>query len=122
MTRKKVLLLCLYILSSRIMAGEADVVAVNTQQAENGSWSFQVTLKHADTSWKHYADHWEILSAAGEILATRILAHPHINEQPFTRSLSGINIPDKLESIIIRAHDKVHGYGGKQISLPWPPS
>jgi hypothetical protein len=118
---KNLLLLWLSIFSSRIMAGEADIVAVTVQPDGSRSWSFQVTLKHADSGWKHYADRWEILSPTGEILATRVLAHPHINEQPFTRGLSGIVIPDRLESITFRAHDKVHGYGGKQINQTWPP-
>jgi len=103
------------------LAGKADVEQVIVHANENGSWTFQVTVRHADEGWEHYADRWEILSEKGKILSTRILAHPHVNEQPFTRNLSGTTIPENTTSITIRAHDKVHGYGGKTVTLPWPP-
>jgi len=51
------------------------------------------------------------------VLATRTLLHPHENEQPFTRSLSGVRIPDGVTEVIVRAHDKVHGYGGAEMRV-----
>jgi hypothetical protein len=101
--------------------GEVDVVAARAQPGNDGSWRFQVTLKHADTGWEHYADRWEILDPRGHIIATRVLAHPHVDEQPFTRGLSGVKIPEGTDSLTIRGHDKKHGYGGKTLELPWPP-
>ncbi len=48
-----------------------------------------------------------------------MLAHPHVNEQPFTRGVSGIVIPDGLESVLVRGHDKVHGDGEAiEVELP----
>ena len=43
-----------------------------------------------------------------------------MDEQPFTRSLSDVVIPDRYESVIIRAHDSVHAYGGKVIKIQLP--
>jgi len=34
--------------------------------------------------------------------------------QPFTRSLSGVQIPDGIKQVVVRGHDSVHGYGGKE--------
>ena len=45
---------------------------------------------------------------------------PHVNEQPFTRSLSNVVIPVGVKTVIIRAHDSVHEYGGKVITLELP--
>ena len=70
-----------------------------------------MTVSHADEGWAHYADLWQLEAPDGTALAKRILAHPHENEQPFTRSLSGVNIPDSLAKVLVRAHDSVHGYG-----------
>ena len=95
-------------------AGEVDVAAVSFQQAADGSYRFDVTLRHADSGWDHYADRWEVLTTAGEIIATRTLYHPHVDEQPFTRSLSGVKIPNGVRQVVIRGHDSVHGYSGKQ--------
>ncbi|HHJ17677.1 MAG TPA: hypothetical protein ENJ80_13375 [Gammaproteobacteria bacterium] len=101
-------------MSAGASAGEVDVEAVSFRQAADGSYRFSVTLRHADTGWDHYADRWEVLTPEGEIIATRTLYHPHVDEQPFTRSLSGVKIPDALSRLVIRGHDSVHGYGGEE--------
>jgi hypothetical protein len=94
-------------------AGEVDVEAVSFKQAADGSYRFDITLRHADAGWDHYADRWEVLAPNGDIIATRTLHHPHVDEQPFTRSLSGVKIPDGVGQVVVRGHDSVHGYGGK---------
>ena len=103
-----------------IIAEEADVVKVKVTQQSNGSYSFQVTVRHNDEGWDHYADAWDVRGADGTIYGTRVLAHRHENEQPFTRGKSGVSIPDGVKSVIVRAHDKVHGHGGKtkEVALP----
>ena len=95
-----------------VIGGEADVVAIEFERSGKQTHSFNVTVSHADQGWDHYADRWEIIAPDGEILATRVLAHPHTNEQPFTRSLSGVKIPANIHQVTVRAHDSVHAYGG----------
>ena len=46
---------------------------------------------------------------------TRLLLHPHENEQPFTRSQAGIVIPSGVSRVRVRAHDLVDGYGGREV-------
>jgi hypothetical protein len=91
-------------------ANTPEVVAVNAGKS-GSTWRFDVTLKHADAGWDHYADGWGVYLSDGAELGYRILTHPHVNEQPFTRSLSGVKIPKGTKSVIIRPHDKVHGVG-----------
>ncbi len=93
------------------IAGEPSVLNVRVVAVAGGSYRFDVTVRHDDTGWDHYADRWEVLDASGTVLATRVLLHPHEAEQPFTRSLSGVRLPDGLSRVIVRAHDKVHGNG-----------
>ncbi len=102
------------------LAGEADVIDVSATKSNGGTFSFSVTLRHADEGWDHYADAWEVVGHDGTNYATRVLAHPHVNEQPFTRSKSGVEIPAGIKSVTIRAHDKVHGYGGKVMEVKLP--
>jgi hypothetical protein len=97
------------------LAGESEVMAVEVRAESAGTFSFAVTLRHADTGWDHYADRWEVLTMDGEILATRTLFHPHVNEQPFTRSLSGVAVPAGTSSVRVRSHDSVHEYGGPEL-------
>lgn len=100
-------------------AGEADVVKV-VASPEGGKWRFHVSVAHADSGWEHYADKWDVVAPDGKVLGTRVLLHPHENEQPFTRSLGGVAIPDNIKSVTLRAHDKVHGYGGKEVTVDLP--
>lgn len=105
------------LLSTPSLSGEADIVDVRAQQAADGTWRFDVTVRHDDTGWDHYADKWDVVGPDGAVLGERVLLHPHVNEQPFTRSLSGVSIPATVSVVTIRAHDSVHEYGGEEISV-----
>jgi hypothetical protein len=74
-------------------------------------------VRHADTGWDHYANRWDVLAPDGTVLGTRTLLHPHENEQPFTRSLSGVSVPEGVRSVTIRANDSVHGEGGREVTV-----
>ncbi len=111
-----VLLIAAPVLQAR--AGEADVLDVKYEQGSDGTYTFHVTVKHADAGWEHYADKWEVVGPDGTVHGERVLLHPHDDEQPFTRSQSGIAIPDTVTEVIVRAHDKVHEGGGKEMKVP----
>lgn len=81
------------------------------------AWSISVTLSHPDTGWDHYADGWEVLAPDGTRLGFRELLHPHVNEQPFTRSLGGVAIPEGLDHVLIRARGNVHGWSSETYRL-----
>ena len=100
--------------------GEADVLEVDTFCDDQRSCGFSVTVRHDDEGWDHYADRWEVLTLDETVLGTRVLAHPHQKEQPFTRSLRNVRIPDDAKSVIIRAHDSVHGFGGLEVYVSIP--
>ena len=101
-------------------AGEADVIAVEVEQTAPGVYAFQVTLLHEDEGWDHFADRWDILAMDGTLLGSRVLAHPHVDEQPFTRSLSGVAIDPSITEVVVRAHDSVHGEGGVAVTVALP--
>ncbi len=102
------------------LGGEAEVLAAKVRCNRDSVCQFTVTVRHADEGWDHYADRWEVLSEDGKVLATRILRHPHVEEQPFTRFLPGVAIPREITRVRIRARDKVHGYGGEEIVVKIP--
>jgi len=95
----------------------ADVIDASAELAADGSYAFSVTVRSADTGWEKYADAWEIRSPDGAILGTRVLTHPHETEQPFTRALRGVAIPEGIERVTLRAHDSVHGLGGAEVTV-----
>jgi hypothetical protein len=117
--RKIAILTVLALLSTPAFAGPADVLKVETR-ASGGSYSFDVTVAHADTGWDHYADAWRVVGPDGTIYGARTLLHPHVGEQPFTRSLSGVAIPAGVASVTVEAHDSVHGWGGAMVKVVLP--
>lgn len=102
-------------------ADSPQVVKVKVDCPYEQHCNFSVTLRHADTGWDHYADRWEVLTPDGKQLATRTLWHPHVEEQPFTRSLSKVPVPADLKRVVVRAHDSVHGYGAEDFEVTLPP-
>jgi hypothetical protein len=115
-----IFLACLLFMSTAAYAGEADVIEVKVQRISDNIYNFDVTVSHTDDGWKHYADKWDVTAPEGTVLGTRILAHPHVDEQPFTRSLAGVKIPEGIGEVTVRAHDLVHGYGGKTVTVAVP--
>ena len=102
------------------VAGDASVVAATAVPEGEGGYRLEVTLRHADEGWDHYADRWEVLAPDGRVLATRTLLHPHVQEQPFTRGLSHVRIPPGIHRVTIRAHDSVHGDSPRTLELQLP--
>ncbi|PVB63729.1 hypothetical protein DCO57_02820 [Labrenzia sp. 011] len=100
-------------------ADEVEIVGATARKTGAG-WTFSVTLKHADTGWDHYADLWQVYSPDGDLLGERVLLHPHVDEQPFTRSLSGVTVPESLDEVVIRARDTVHGVSPQEYRLSLP--
>lgn len=103
-------------LASQAVAGEANVVDARASFS-GGTWRFDVTVRHADEGWEHYADAWRIVGPDGTVYGTRTLYHPHVDEQPFTRSLSGVSIPANVTTVIVESHDIVHGWGGRKMPV-----
>jgi hypothetical protein len=102
----------------------ADVTHVRAVRTGDGTWTFHVTVRHPDTGWEDYADGWDVVTPDGQVLKpdpgspfTRELLHPHVDEQPFTRSQSGIEVPAGVTQVRVRAHDLVDGFGGREVNV-----
>jgi len=120
MSLRLLLIMTLAALPSLAAAGQADVVGA-TAVRSGASWRFDVTVAHADEGWDHYADAWRVVGPDGTVYGTRELAHPHVNEQPFTRSLSGVVIPAGVSRVSVEARDSVHGWGGATVEVDLAP-
>lgn len=104
------------LMTTSALAHDPTVIDVRVEQA-GMLWNIHVTVEHADTGWDHYADGWEVQDADGNVLAYRKLMHPHVDEQPFTRSLSGVAIPDGTREIFVRAHCSVDGWASEFVRV-----
>ncbi len=103
-------------IATQTLAGEADVIAATASNLGGNQWRISATVRHADTGWDHYANAFEVLGPDGTVLegGTRVLYHPHVNEQPFTRSHT-VTIPAGITQVTVRAGDSVHGTGGAEV-------
>jgi len=101
------------------IANDAAITAVDIKPVGNGMYQVSVTLEHADTGWDHYANRWDVLDQDGNVLGSRVLAHPHVNEQPFTRSLR-VEIPESVKVVTIVASDSVHGDNEETVKVEVP--
>ncbi|MCP4416680.1 MAG: hypothetical protein GY805_08660, partial [Chloroflexi bacterium] len=100
----------------------ADVLFVIATETAVNLWTFNVKVTHPDSGWEDYADGWDVLLPDGTVAKTnpdnsftRLLAHPHETEQPFSRSQSNIPIPAEISTVTVRAHDLVDGFGGQEV-------
>lgn len=86
----------------------AQVEAV-TVSGEPGNYTFSVTVASPDSGCDQYADWWEVISPEGMLIYRRVLAHSHVDEQPFNRTGGPVSIaPDQV--VIVRAHMHPDGY------------
>lgn len=116
---KHALAAALYATATAAGADAPKVENASARQTGN-TWSVSVTLSHPDTGWDHYADGWEVLAPNGTSLGVRVLVHPHVDEQPFTRSLGGVQIPEGAATLLIRARCNVDGWNADTFEMALP--
>ena len=100
-------------------ADDAEIVAAKADPSGDG-YRFSVTLLHADTGWDDYADGWRVVLEDGTELGFRELYHPHVNEQPFTRSLGSVVVPEGVTEVFIEARTNTDGWGEARLSVELP--
>lgn len=105
------------LVSTAGFAGDVSIEFARFERQGEAGWRVSVTLRHADTGWDHYADAWRVVTADGGIVATRTLYHPHVEEQPFTRSLGGVKPPAASRRVYVEAHDSVHGWSPQRLMV-----
>ncbi len=88
-----------------------------TASFDGDTWTVAATLSSPYDTPARYADAWRVVGPDGTVYGERILAHDHANEQPFTRSQSGITIPDDVETVTIEGRDLEFGWGGATFEL-----
>jgi hypothetical protein len=108
--------LVFFLMSFTVFASEVSINFAKFEQQSN-TWKIAVTLEHPDTGWEHYANAWRVVDAEGNELAKRVLVHPHVNEQPFTRKLDFAKLPDGIDVVYVEASDTLHGWSSGRVKV-----
>jgi N-acetylmuramoyl-L-alanine amidase len=96
-----------------------DVVEASVVR-DGGSFTFDVTISSPYDSSERYADAWRIVGDDGVVYGVREVTHDHSGEQPFTRSLAGVEIPESVDHVTIEGRDLVYGWGGGTFAATLP--
>lgn len=110
-------LISIYFLSTNAFASDAEIIQAKAELNAAQKFNISVTVKHADTGWDHYANAWRIYSLDGKLIAERVLHHPHVKEQPFTRNLLAVSIPAEINEVTIVAVCSDTGESEKSYTL-----
>jgi hypothetical protein len=86
-------------------------------RSDGDAWSFEVTVSSPYDTPERYADAWRVVAPDGTVLGVRELLHDHANEQPFTRSLTGVEIPDDVATVTVEGRDSEYGWGGDTVTV-----
>lgn len=114
-----VYLILLSFVQAQAEEGCANVIDATAQRSTTSAttWTFTATVSSTETGWDKYADEWQVRTLDGGVLGTRTLAHPHVDEQPFTRSLPNVEVSEDVTEVVIAARDSVLGYCGEEFNL-----
>lgn len=85
------------------------------------TWTLEVTVSSPYDTPERYADGWRVLAPDGEVLGEHELSHDHADEQPFTRTQTGLEIPAGVDTVVVEGRDQDNGYGGGtvEVDVPW---
>jgi len=97
-----------------------DVLSVKVTPRSANVFDFDVTVSSPYDTQERYADAIRVVAKPSVVLGERILFHDHADEQPFTRDVYGVKIPQGIRVVVVQARDKANGYGGKTVEVALP--
>ena len=97
-----------------------DVVGVEVVATGDREFRFSVTMSSPYDSPDRYADAWRVMGPDGTVYGVRDLLHDHASEQPFTRSLDGVQIPPGVDTLTVQGRDLLNGWGGGTVEADLP--
>ena len=97
-----------------------DVIAVQLRPTGERVFDVAVTVSSPYDTPQRYADGWRVLDPDGNVLGTHTLMHDHANEQPFTRTQRGLEIPAGIAQVTVEGRDQANGFSGGTITVDVP--
>lgn len=93
-----------------------DIRDASATRTDEGTWTFEVTVSSPYDSPERYADGWRIV-ADDQVFGEKTLTHDHAGEQPFTRTQTGVQIPEDVSTVTVQGRDLENGFGGSTLEV-----
>jgi hypothetical protein len=74
-------------------------------------------LRRLTHPYRHFVNWWVIVGPKNEKIHKRNVEQPHPGGWPFTLLERGIKIPLGITQVTFKAHDKIHGYGPRTVTV-----
>lgn len=114
---RRVIVVAMVLIAGPLSAQEfPDVIGAELIQ-RGDSWTVSATLSSPYDSAERYADGFRVLDDHLQVLGVRTLWHDHANEQPFTRSLTGLVISEGVRFLWVQGRDQAFGWGGQVVRI-----
>jgi len=116
-------IVCLVTKTGSVQAADAsqqqypDVISAKVSSSGKDTYDFDVTVSSPYDSPRRYADAFRVTDKDGTVYGERTLSHDHATEQPFTRDLYSVKIPNTVRVVVIQSRDLRYGYGGKTVEV-----
>jgi hypothetical protein len=107
------------LLAGPAFADAPDVVDAIATEA-GGRWTVTVTIAHHDTGWDHFAKGFAVLLPDGTRLAYLEFSHPHIGQDTFAASLTGLRISNDVPFLLIRTRCNLVGWAAEPVQIDLP--
>lgn len=86
----------------------------------SGAFDVDATISSPYDTPERYADALRVRSEDGTVYGVRELTHDHASEQPFTRTLTGLDLPDDVDEVVVEGRDQANGWGGATVTVEVP--
>lgn len=100
-----------------------DIIAVEATELAADGWVILPYMfsPYERTTTEHFCNRVEILSVfpngTSVLLGKRDIENPHPDEQPFSRSVGSVVLPEGTDTITALASDSKYGFCGRNLSL-----
>ncbi len=98
-----------------------DVTSASFESVDDGTTDFAVTVSSPYDTPERYADAIRVRNEDGTVYGETELTHDHADEQPFTRTVSGVQLATGVGSVVVEARDSVNGWGGGTATVALQP-
>lgn len=98
----------------------ADVQIKRESPDQTGIYHIRVTIEHGDKGWDDYVEAWEVFGPDGTVFGIRPFFEPELEREKTVSALSGIVIPEDINSVTIRARAHPQGLEGDPFEVQIP--